>query len=1369
MEQAQINEEQARRRVVESAASDELSPAIIQDWSDARREYAEKLRELPIEEAHALLGAELQKVEAQLERLEEGVRSDREAALQNAVELGQRLRWALWLGDVLANELTIDPLSLLEQEYDRAGIRCRELTRLRPDDTEGAERMAEEIGEQRKRLLEIRLDRYGSDPGGASGETNLSEATTSWRIVLESYQLESRVLEQPGVDVSTKGTKFNLDELYSRRSEHLARSLSALEGFSSAELAQFAHVSITDLVDEASSTLSESRSLDPAERLDVLSTLQERADVLWALLSPYRARVTKKGEVGDEERVRARRDFRQLKRTRRQAAIAENETRARQRLEDFFGPRPVRLFERFITVLVFLFLGLIIAEFQFDPEVDFELLQRFHYVDLVFCAFFQLDFFVRWRFAGWNGGYFMRHFWLESLPALPYALIFSHIDHVQSVSAVRVASRWARLVRFSRVYRLLVFLSRGVDRLVERFRKVLDRDVVLFGSEPVSDSPESPLRRRTLTLEARRQRFMRNTYSAMLWQTRSDFLPIHVTTLGAETQVSGRLDLPYRRGITDVRGEVHLERVIQTFLTCDVARALSFLGREGAERMTRMLRIFDLPLIRRIPILRRILPEARKANPVEAITAVANALGEILQELLGALRFWADLSGITTGPQILDRVASAVITASKRPAVRLILFGSLLGVLAGLVHVLELETFEGPLDTVNRIFGLPLVILGMFCLVFLLIGFWLKRIAGEALGQYLRTADAQYYPLLKARKFLDLQRHIETLYRSVLKPECLLRHGEEIEEREWVSFLADPFERRARFMPRSNRPEHPEFAELTEERDLIALLYRDFLDGPVLHRSDDKTSGQLLGDLTIQEIRTQVLSLDGKSKRRLKRLDLDKGGALNLGPYFWFRFITESLAIETAKLIMEYNMACIPLDQRDFAPEDARARFDRFLQERQGDPTRRRRSRDAAKQRGFGGTLLTGSFTAFDFLGPSADSDREVERRYGSDVLACLEKDRRAVVRDVFGTRPYHLLPRNQRVFNPYLLYRKYVGGAKIFLLPLTIVYGFARLLATGIRQVMEIVREVLGKQKSTRRELSRIAGFDVAVRKINRMRKPFFIEALNLRAALDVEYLGLRLPGQPRQEDSVTFSEDLDYIGALETERKPVQELRNRAVRDLRAFRVFLTEHGWSDEQLDGVLDGIDASGTLRAHRGEVVRALVTAYITDHGELRSLITAPTRVREFSEGIVREGRPGVIRGGVQRFVCRLQSFSKRHKRRTALFDEVDERREGFRELSDDDRARLRREFLLGEDDIEKAWELALSVWKQEAEGDESTNPVHAALARVAKEYSLWTRRLITVRTVQTLTMLDIQSYRDMVREVGEYDDGIGDTAELTPQ
>src|SRR5690606_21226024 len=156
---------------------------------------------------------------------------------------------------------------------------------------------------------------------------------------------------------------------------------------------------------------------------------------------------------------------------------------------------------------------------------------------------------------------------------------------------------------------------------------------------------------------------------------------------------------------------------------------------------------------------------------------------------------------------------------------------------------------------------------------------------------------------------------------------------------------------------------------------------------------------------------------------------------------------------------------------------------------------------------------------------------------------------------------------------------------------------------------------------------LSRFAPFDVAIRKINRMRKPLFMEAIRLRAAVDVEYLGLHLLGEEAEPSSSGYERDLDFIGALDAERRTLEETRERTARDLRRFRAFLTSWGWREEPepdasgnasedsfakgRNAFFDRLDPDGALRPHAREVLRALVTAYVTDHRQLRSILTAP--------------------------------------------------------------------------------------------------------------------------------------------------------------
>ncbi|MEM7233090.1 MAG: hypothetical protein AAF517_12990, partial [Planctomycetota bacterium] len=811
-----------------------------------------------------------------------------------------------------------------------------------------------------------------------------------------------------------------------------------------------------------------------------------------------------------------------------------------------------------------------------------------------------------------------------------------------------------------------------------------------------------------------------------------------------------RLRLPYRRRISDSRDEIHIEKVIYNFIDCDVTRAMGMVGREGVDRLARWLRFLDIPGFRNAPVIRRLIPAARMLNPAEAVSRAVNAIGQVLQEILGAIRFWADLSGITTGPQILDRVGTGIVTASKRPAIRLILFGSLFLVAEGFARVLSVDALSNVAGSLRAVLGVPILVLGSVCLVVFVTGMWFKRIAGEALDNFLRTADANFYPLIKARKFLRADEDLSDLFQSVIRPEIKLRGGEDISKEEWIEFLGEPVRQRARFLT-SEEDVSERFREFVHDRETVTLLYRDFLDGPVLHRSDDKTSVQLLGNMSIQNVRSETLGQSVKERRKLEKLALEKGSILSFGPYFWFRFITESLAIETAKLILEYNAVCIPKAQLHLADEEAKRQFEEFLADHEAKVGGGRpRKREKAST----GRLSGASFTAFDFLGPTEHSDAMVRERFGDEVLAALKQDRKAVVRDIFGTRPYHLLPRHQRVANPYRLYKKYLGGAKFFLLPLLFALGILRLQFSGLAQVRELVDEVLGRKKVRRSQLSRLASFDVAVRKINRMRKPLFMEALKLRAAIDVEYFGLRIPGEARDPDAVTFQDHLDFIGAVDAEQRPLRQMRERMVKDLRRFRNFLAENSWREEGLDELLDGLDPTGQLKADRQEVLRALVTAYVTDHDDMRSKLTAPGWTRRFFEAVVGQAKRSageVVRDGI---LCALARVIPKYRRRRAIFREYVD---NDRNLQGIDR-RLRRRalagFLAAPAETERMVSMALAGLR--GSGEDGREEILAVMKRAACDYKIWTQKLVTIRTIQTLTLLDVRNYRRMVWDVGDY-------------
>jgi len=155
--------------------------------------------------------------------------------------------------------------------------------------------------------------------------------------------------------------------------------------------------------------------------------------------------------------------------------------------------------------------------------------------------------------------------------------------------------------------------------------------------------------------------------------------------------------------------------------------------------------------------------------------------------------------------------------------------------------------------------------------VLFLTGRWFKRIAGEALDVYLRTADAHFYGLAKRWKARRADADLRTLFRSVFRPELQAPRGRRPERRplDPLPPLGDRCPpglgagRRCGppLVPPLDSPVDPcgpgdpsaafaaeALSSYAEDRKIVALLYGDFLDGPILHRLDDKTSVQLLGN-----------------------------------------------------------------------------------------------------------------------------------------------------------------------------------------------------------------------------------------------------------------------------------------------------------------------------------------------------------------------------------------------------------------------------------------------------------------------------------------------------------------------------------------
>ncbi len=1342
---------------------------LVSAWREARAADVDRLGRLPPEEAREVLLREVRALEAELASAEEGQRRDPASQLGAALELGERSRWLAWLTRSLAAQLARDPLPAIEDEVRWVETSARALRRWDRRLEPAADGILVRVKELQGNLLRLRCERFvgttrGSTlaPGASSpnGPDPLADALASWAAAGEGFSLAAEIECRPGGEPEC-------GPIFARRKEHVDACRAAVDRLDGSGKGRFALAAAADLLDRGSADLSgetvEGTGDRVAGRVPILRFLRGRIDALFVVLGgPERT-----GEAG----ATVREDLRQLRKLRRRALVAEREAEVAARLERLFGPRRVKLFETFILFAIMGFLALIWIEWRLPEGSPW--LPALRWVDLGLCIVFQVDFLVRWGCARWRGWFFLRHFFLESLPALPFGLFMDLLGQSRGAGAIEElrALVAVRILRFQRVillgvrsFRLLVLLVRGKDRVAERFRSLLDRDICIFEPIPAGAPADPSIARIVDAVEERRRRAVWHLHAATPWDERLAALGVHLRSLDAEARCAAGLRLPYSPPAAARAGEVHVEHAIDHLLDFDACQAAALLGPDGVSRAARRLRWLDVPPLRWLPLVRRFAAASREPEPAEALSAAARKLGELLQALLGCFRFAGDLSGISTGPQVLDRVATAIMVATKGPAVRLLLIGILFLAFEAFAQLVDhwilgtnaLSRIGNPLE---RVLGLPLLILGSVCLLVLLIGRWLKSIAGEALDIYLRTADAHFYPLLKGWKRDRSRRDIEILHRRVFAPEEKLHAPNSSGDGDGngVAWLAEAVVGKGTLggpAGESIDRARPPVGLHEEDCEVVVLLYRDFLDGPILHYEDTKASVQLLGNLLLGDLRARTLRSSEKDRRRLGRLDLDRRRSLALGPYFWFRFITESLAIETAKLLLEYNTSCIPLDRLSLAPPEARRRFEEFLAARRV-PWHAGERRSGRALRSAGEPVSTSEFTALHFLEANPERDARILRRFGGEVLAALRRDRRGMVRDIFGTRPYHLLPRSWRVFNPYRLFHQYLAGLRALLLPFRLVWGAARFAFLGLGQLRHLVREVLGKEDPHAVPASRIAGFDTAVRKINRMRKPYFMEAMRLRAAVDIDYLGLRLPGFERRDAGPTFAEDLDSIGALENERHPVRALRQAAIRDLRRLRQYLTVRLGSPAAWDALLEKIDPSKELSGHRGEAVRAIVAAFLTDHGEVRSLLTAPEEAREAVERCLktRESPPARV-GSALRFPMELLLPARR--RRRSLFSRYLSGSAEFGSIPPGPRRRVLR--LLMRSGNESVFRRAIERKEKEGVGEDA---IVDGLRRAARDHRSWTRQVIAARAMQAITVLDIQSYRELIRSVGGYADEEG--------
>jgi hypothetical protein len=372
------------------------------------------------------------------------------------------------------------------------------------------------------------------------------------------------------------------------------------------------------------------------------------------------------------------------------------------------------------------------------------------------------------------------------------------------------------------------------------------------------------------------------------------------------------------------------------------------------------------------------------------------------------------------------------------------------------------------------------------------------------------------------------------------------------------------------------------------------------------------------------------------------------------------------------------------------------------------------------------------AFTARHFLDDDPRRDESVARRFGPEVLARLRRDRRRLVRRVFGTYPLHRLPREQRVVNLHRLYERRLAHGRALLLPLLALGAFLRRTVRGLRWFARAVGELRRPSPLGRVEEEAEADFATAVRKIDRLRGPVVQACLRLRARVDAEYLGVRLPGAPPGAPEGAHAErDLDFLSAPAPLRRAIEEERDRARADVRRLSRLLVE---------GLFGRVAARlGTTPATLGpEHVRAAAFAWRADLHGIRSLLAADDVLATVL--CAAPGRPLLPGGGLLRFGLRraFRAYVRARGRALGL--------EG--------RARRRAAFRAVLHDVDGV-RRALRVWAA-PDAARAEEVGERRLAEVLRHPARASEMLVTLRAVSTLALLDVLHDREHVYRLGGY-------------
>ncbi|MCR4411093.1 MAG: ion transporter [Thermoguttaceae bacterium] len=1222
------------------------------------------------------------------------------------------------------------------------------------------------------------------------GQPDPADCRGWYRTWQSASRLSARLIAQgPAVPVGTAGAGLGgglsgetIEAVARRRARAVVEWKRHLEQLPADESRELLRQVVEDLADRAGESLTflEEQTLSAAVRN--LEILREDTQTCLDVLAGR----------GESQTRPLRRTLR-----RRQKAIEAElqERRLAWRMEGLFGRRAVAAIERFMLFLLVLFMILLAVE---GPLLRHEAARLgvapgeltggaveavLAWVDLVVCAAFLGEFGLKMALAEGRWLYLRRNWLTGLLPAIPFGFLAYATHHValavegEWLVLVRVlrylrlsrVAQWLRVARpVLRMARLVGFLLWASDRMVRRLSPLLNRSVVLFGRASLEEV-NTPRRAALAGLRARFFERASEAAEALGPSARCAIVEARIGDLTAMLDAPGVAATFVPEAATNgLNREIPLEDVVVELLSATPASVAERVGRSLALSIARWCRAFDVLGVRRLPVVRDLVAAGRLASPYETTAQAANRLGLLLQRMLERIYWFADLYGTVTAPQLVDSIGEWMIKGTAPPARRFLLWGTLFLVFSYLVgHLPHPALLDYVAEFAGRILGTPLVVLGTLCLVPLVIGLWFRQIASEATDFYTKVAEAQFLAATKNARRRLASAWRAMVHRRVLAPEAEL----------------------AGCAPSPER--------LEPLRQTVERLFDDYLDGAPFHRSDTRLTTQLLGNLDLLTLYHARLRYGRRQLKRLRRLDLSAARGSLRGPYLWFHFISRSLAQQTAKLVVDYNAFAIPLDRLATANDEQIRDYVAWLGRRARCPIDPQSLPPAVRERlgalppgppaapgakagrraGFQGS----DFTALHFLSTDAELVGEVRRRYGDLVADLVCRDRRDNVRRVFRAYPLHRRPKEQRTFNPLSFYQRHLAGGWVLLFPAKVLWWLSVLAFRAVRLVASGVREVLHPRAADVPALDDADPLSVAIRKIHRMRKPLFMECLAMRAEFDPEYLGALLPGSPGlQGGAVPIEDDLELIGAGPRERRHFARLaaqRRRQVLDFRYWlrRLELDERGLEGREFagapatkrpempSGAAPDVEAPSRSPEVAPESLRAMALAFVVDDQGARTALEA-TRLLERAFEVAPADR-STAPGPTPRWEPigrRLGAVARRCL--GPLVHPLLWRRQRFARLVD----RLFQQPAFAAIEPGRREECCRLAWRQTAlrraarrlAGKRAPpDPVasaRAVLEAAGRDPATWTRQLVVLRAVQTLSVLDLRAYCDLVAELGDY-------------